>query len=235
MRESCIRSAVALLFGASAFAQAPDVTASVVAGTWAHYGEANGFLAYSFRTTMCNIGDAPLAVQPYFDAPVVAKNLFRIAEGRIVQIGYGFQVIRICALNEPGCAACQSTACGSLGAGCADTSAISDGSIGWGKWGIDANRGEWPVIPDDPTGDPGPINGRIQVAASALGIPGAVYIAENQIISGHDQQVGFGANNVSWREADLAIPTSPASTGPTYIGEPAIFAWRAEHADVRIV
>jgi len=234
MRQPFTSLGILLLFSTSAPAQVPDVTASVVAQSWQYYGEVDGFRAYSFRTTICNIGDAPLDVDPYFDTPVVAKNLFRIADGRIVQLGYGFPVVRVCALNESSCGSCQATACDTLGVGCADTTSISDGSIGWGKWIIDANRGEWPVIPPGPSGDPPVLNGRIQVAIADVGIPGAIYVAENQVVSGHDQQAGSGANNLSWREVDLSNPTSPINVGPTNVGEPAIFAWRAEHVGVLI-
>jgi len=223
-----------LLGARTAAAQTPDIAPSSLAFDWHYYGSSGALSAYSFGTTLCNVGDAPIAWDYPLDMPVVGQNLFRIADGRIEQLGYGYLAPRFCALNIDDCGTCQPTNCATLGSGCSDVSALHDGGSGWAKYAIDGNRGAWTSVPPGPSGDPLVINGRIQVLTSALGQVDATYVAETQAVSGHDQRSGSGVNNTSWCFVDFSTPSSPQTAAAAYLGEPALFAWRAVHQDVVI-
>ncbi|MCP3916001.1 MAG: hypothetical protein GY711_10635, partial [bacterium] len=121
-----------------------------------------------------------------------------------------------------------------LGIGCADTygAGLNDGQFGWAKWGIEATRGEWFVIPPGPTNDSGTVRGRLQIETAKLNDANAVYVAEGQYVSGHDQQAGLGQNNQSWRY--VQGNTNLTNIGGMHMFEPGIFAWQNTHSDVVI-
>ncbi|MCP3919929.1 MAG: hypothetical protein GY711_30740 [bacterium] len=227
-----------LISAVSVQGQAPDLAVSNVGGAdgMGLLGQAGGVHAYSVAVTSCNVGDTPVSWSPPFDMPVTGQNAYRIVDGRIEMLGYSFLKAGFCAINEASCGTCEPTPCSSLGVGCASTNVATtmDGAFGWAKWPIDAARGAWSVLPPDPTGDPGPINGRLQIASAALGDPGSIYVVEIHHVSGHDHLAGLAQNNQSWRYVDLMQPAQPTLIGGTRMFEPAIFAWSDTHAGVMI-
>jgi hypothetical protein len=214
-----------------ALAQGPDLVVSHVgrSNSWTFHGETGGLAAYSFRNTTCNLGDVPVNWNP-----VLVENLYQLIDGGIRQLGAGFAIPKTCALNELGCGTCQLTSCSTLGVGCADTSAVNDGAIGWGRWQIDGNLGTWSGTPLGPCCEPATLAGRVFAPVVDLEDPAGRIIAESQFVSEHDQAFGNGANNASWTEMIVPDHTFPSGTGITAIGQPAIFAWQDQFPDVQI-
>ncbi len=214
-----------------ALAQGPDLVVSHVGrnNSWTFHGETGGQAAYSFRNTTCNLGNVEVNWNP-----VLVENLYQVIDGGIRQLGAGFAVPKTCALNKSGCGTCQPTTCVSLGIGCADTSAVNDGALGWGRWQIDGNLGTWSGSPSGPCCEHPTLAGRIFAQVSDLEDPAGRIIAESLFINEHDQSFGNGANNASWTEMLVPDHRFPNGTGTTAVGEPAIFAWQDQFPDVQI-
>ncbi|MCP3916002.1 MAG: hypothetical protein GY711_10640 [bacterium] len=212
----------------------PDVAVSRVNDNAAYYGEVGGIGAFSISTTSCNVGNVVIDWLDPWDMPVIAQNMFMIKDGHIEHLGYSFLKDSFCAVSEPTCGTCQPTNCNTLGIGCADTygAGLNDGRNGWAKWGIEATRGEWFVIPPGPTNENNTIRGRLQVEMAKLNDANAVYLVEGQYVSGHDQQAGLGHNNQSWRY--VQGNTNMNNIGGMHMFEPGIFAWQNTHDDVML-
>jgi len=214
----------------SATAIAQDFDASVVGDPF-YEGQAGGISAWSLRTTSCNIGSV---VVQWNDgagqAPVIATNIYRVANGRFEQLGSGWLKYSFCAVNEGSCGSCMGTDCNTLGIGCADTygSSLNDGANGGGgKWQIPPTTGGW-VFPGPRVTSSGslPLRGRINTEIARMTEPGARVFMETHYISEHDQMAGNGRNNATWREANVNSATSLSNLGPNRRGDPAIFAWQ---------
>ena len=230
-------------------ADAQDVAVSRIGGTgddFQYYGQAEGKHAYSFGTTSCNVGPIPIWWYTHDSGgspganqhPVIAQNLFRIADGRIEQLGQSFLKHGFCAVNETTCGTCIPTSCDTLGVGCADTygSGLNDGRFGGAKSDIDATSGAntYPLVTPPTTGSM-TIRGRLQVDVTEWALPGEIYLAEAQYVSEHDQLAGNGRNNASWREVEVDPSTfAVQAVGPTMMGDPAIRAWEALETGVTI-
>jgi len=207
----------------------PDIALSGVgaSGTINH-GLSGTRRAYSFGTTSCNVGDAPVNWYSGIgnDHPVIGQNMFRIDNGRIEQLGYSFLKHGFFALSQPGCAAtpCQGTNGSQLGIGCADTygPGLNDGTDGASKSSVNATLGTYNGNPG-PSGDPGTINGRLQVKDSEL--TGTLLI-EGQYVSEHDHSWGLARNNVSWIRVNASGAGNLSLSGSITRYEPGIMAWR---------
>ena len=231
-----------LLACASVPGIAQDVAVSRVAQNGlalSHLGELNGTRAYSMATTSCNVGNIPIdwIQEPSNRHPVIAQNMFRIHAGRIEQLGQSWLKHGFCAVNENTCGTCQMSSCATLGIGCADTysSSLNDGRNGGAKSDINPTTGEHSdpyTLPS--TGDDA-IRGRLQIHESELGLPGAIYLAEAQYVSAHDQLAGNARNNASWLELDTSDPRMVSGIGTTSMGDPAIMAWPLFDPDARVI
>ncbi|MFT5150272.1 MAG: hypothetical protein ACI841_000253 [Planctomycetota bacterium] len=206
----------------------PDIAVSGVGNNdWRNFGTANGIRAYSWATTSCNVGDE--VVNWYSgignDHPLIAQNMYRVQDGRIEMLGYSFLKHGFCAINENSCGSCQNTSCDTLGLGCADTysSGLNDGSGGASKRSVNATLGTYSGNPG-PVGDPGTINGRLQVIETELT---GTLIAETQYVSEHDHSNGLARNNASWRQVAVADGGDLSGSGPVNMFDPGIFAWQA--------
>lgn len=239
MHRILLLTAVALL---AAPGRAQDLTISRIGsdGTdFRYYGTSNGINAYSFATTACNVGEIP--IDWYASGsnrhPVIAQNFFRIQGDRIEQLGQSWLKHGFCAVNETTCGDCQDTPCTSLGIGCADTysSGLNDGQNGGPKSDIDPVIGYHPHPYEGPSSGDSTVRGRLQVLASDLAIPGAIYIAEAQYVTNHDQLAGNVRNNASHRAIDTNNPSHIVASGPIAIGEPAIMAWAQLDPAVQVV
>ena len=234
-------AAATALLASTAFAQ--DVAVSKVAGNgfsdYAYYGQSGGVAAYSMASTSCNVGNVVIEWNDSIGkAPVIAQNMFRIHDGRIVQLGYSWLKDSFCAVSEPSCGSCQATPCDTLGIGCADTygSGLNDGAGGVAKFRVNPTTGEWPASWGAGPSGPLPLRGRLQMPVSELADPNSVYVSEIQYISEHDQMAGNGLNNSSWHECRWTSSSlnSLTNTGGIHMFEPAIYAWQVEHPDVDI-
>jgi hypothetical protein len=223
-------------------AQAQDLTVSRVGseGTdFKYWGTSGGVNAYSMAATSCNVGDIP--IDWYANGsnrhPVIGQNMFRIADNQFVQLGQSWLKHGFCAVNETTCGTCQNTPCTTLGIGCADTysASLNDGQGGGPKSDVDPTGGNHPHPYNGPSSGNATLRGRLQVQATDLAIPGAIYIAEAQYVTKHDQTAGNVRNNASWRRINTTDPTHITAIGTTNIGDPAIYAWAAFDPTVQIV
>ena len=69
---------------------------------------------------------------------------------------------------------------------------------------------------------------------SELQDPGALYFAEGQYLSEHDQLAGNARNNYGWRPILFPTPDNIDNTGVTQMGDPAMYAWQASTDGVLI-
>ena len=244
MHLSTRACAALLLVGAAA---AQDISVSQLginnnAESYQYWGMSGGIRAYSIATTACNVGDVDVQwMDSIKKAPIIGTNLFRMrSDGQFQQLGYGFVKYSFCALDEgqngcPGSCSPNGT-CDWLSPDCSDTywATLNDGKNGGAKWQIDPVTGAWPAgSVQGPTGDP-TIRGRIQVKNTELQDGGALYFAEGQYLSEHDQFAGNIRNNWAWRPIVFTSPTNIDNIGTTQMGDPAIYAWQANANGVHI-
>lgn len=68
----------------------PDLSVSEITPV-ATYGTVDGIIAYSFGTTICNIGDTQAEwIDGTNQHPLVSQTLYRLADGQVQQIGIAF-------------------------------------------------------------------------------------------------------------------------------------------------
>ncbi len=212
---------------------------------WAYYGTSGGIRAFSMASTACNVGTQ---TGVWIDGssgrhPVISQNMYRLLAGRFEQIGQSWLKHSFCAVSEFTCGACQTTSCGTLGIGCADTywATLNDGGAGGPKSlinpaGVLANGGTHnnhghPL----PTGNAA-IRGRLQISDVDINAGGQNF-AEVHYIT-HDEELGDARNNnASWREV-LLTTTSITGWGigqASVTREPAFLVWDDIHPDAVIV
>src|ERR1051326_5422465 len=75
---------------------------------WTPSGAVGGIRAYSIGTTACNVGDAKLSWHANTNQhPVIAQNMYRLANGRFEQIGQAWVKNGFFATNESYCTPCS--------------------------------------------------------------------------------------------------------------------------------
>ncbi|HEX2838468.1 MAG TPA: hypothetical protein VHN77_10105 [Phycisphaerales bacterium] len=225
--------------GASMAAIGADIVYTSVTGVTT-YGPVSGKYAYALGSWTCNIGDLPVEwnIAGMNGAPGLAMNIYRIHDGRLVQLGQSFVKHSCCAAEGPGCAteAGQSMTCtttaGSteLGIGCLDSYSSSYNG-GQSRLGPKSAVNPWTgVFGTYSTGLGDAIFKRCQVNQtdmSSVSFPGAQWIAEGVYVSTRDAQSGNRNNNASYRlvtNAGNGATLTP--TGAQFLGKPAIQAWR---------
>ncbi len=135
----------------------------------------------------------------------------------------------------------QSTNCGTLGIGCADTywATLNDGASGGPKSQINPagqGSGGTHVHPYSSPSGPTAIRGRLQISDADINAGGKNF-AEVHYIT-HDEPLTSRNNNASWREVNLSLTSiSGVFSGQASVHflEPAIMAWQDEDPDVVIV
>ncbi len=203
-----------------------------------HWGGVGGVHAYSFAAVACNTGDADL---DWFATtnrhPVLASQIYRLADGRFEQIGLGFVKHESTALQMNLCGPCTpADGLEHLGAGCSTTgsAAVAGNQAGLGpRTEVNPATGAFP-FPFSGAGETGnAIFKRLRADAADLTVPGARYFVEGLYLSPDDAAAGNGHNNASWREVNVQPTTLNMSpTGPTAAGQPALFAWQQADAGV---
>ncbi|MHC4909947.1 MAG: hypothetical protein ACYTF9_09535 [Planctomycetota bacterium] len=205
--------------------------------------------AFSAASTSCNIGSATAQwISGHSGGsagkhPVIAQNVYRLLDGKFEQIGQSWLKHSFCAVSEPTCGDCQSTSCGTLGIGCADTYwATLNGDQG--DLGPRHEINPWPAVgvpthtasPTFPGGPSGTINGRMQIRQGDIDAGGDNFF-EIQYIT-HDEPYARRYNNSSWRPVNLSS-TSISGIGS---GQPsvrfqefAMHAWKDADPEVDIV
>ncbi len=231
---------------------------------------------YAIGTNSCNVGSYPVdwcddPSLPSFcrmetsewhpfapaagdDHSVISQNLYRLKDGRFLQIGASFLKHGFLSLNT-GDADCvwndegkPNTSCvgppaggAQLGTGCTDFYGSGlNGSRPLGRRSdVQIAGADHPTNPagGDTTDDH---DQRIVVAESDLDPaqnPGALYWGEGHYAVRDDARAGNGLNNASHRQMTVgALPQLNLSfTGPTVRELPAIYAWQAVDSAVEIV
>jgi Dockerin type I domain len=216
---------------------------------WTTGSAIGGLRAYSVATTSCNIGSQPL---DWFTGPgsrrhpVIAQNMYRLANGRFEQIGQSWLKHGFCALQMNLCQSCTpvgNCCCSQLGVGCSDPYSASRNG-GFGNLGprseINPHLGTNLGGHASPTGNSS-LRGRILVREDDLNRtlhPGAIFFVEGHYVAEDDAQFGEMTNdnnNASYRAMIVNQNSFFIGLGGGTVREkPAIQAWKAVDPDVDI-
>ncbi len=218
---------------ATTAAAGPDIIVGDITGT-VHYGQVGGIHAYAIAPTLCNVGDAPVGYSiTDADHPIVISNLYRIHNNRFEQIGMSWAYNTTIPIETAVCGTCTpSGSFQSLGVGCSDPHGAG---LAGSQQGLSRRSEVEPhagviAFPQDgiqTTGDA--IFKRLQVAESDLP---AFPLVELMVVAPDDSAAGNTINNTSWRQGFITASLAIVLSGPTAVGQPAIFAWAAEGATV---
>jgi hypothetical protein len=220
----------------------PDVVVFELPSTY-DWGASGGVRAYSVGTTSCNRGDTPLSwISSSNQHPVIAQNLYRVTlpdanppveHGKMEMLGMSWLKHGFLSLNQNGvCGTCTQPPMGGsqLGVGCSDpySASLNGSQSGLGpRSEVNAFTGYFVYPHLVPTGTP-VLAGRIQVRESeVINDPTSYeYFVEGQYVSPDDAVAGNGMNNASHRQVTVS-GTNLNTTGVTFEGMPAIYAWQA--------
>lgn len=201
------------------------------------YGPVGTIQAYIFGTGTCNIGNQNISWLSN-GTPGVAFNVFRLHNGRMMQLGQSFVKTACCAAAGNGCGlACNGQGGSVLGAGCLDVY-----SSGWNaqqnrlmpRSQINPFTGSFGVIP---AGSGNAIWRRCQVEQaelSAANFPGALFFGEGVYVGTEDCTFNNRNNNASYRRVTVDASYNMSVTGSTVLYQPAITAWRANGLGVGV-
>ena len=234
-----------------AYGQGTDVIVGSLPSV-ANYTADGDFDAFAVGTTSCNVGDETLVwIASTNQHPVIGANMYRLKDGRFEQIGmswlkHGFTALQgtLCE-DDPANPDCVPHFNGTaLGVGCSDPySAGLNGSQG----GLGPRYEVNPVTGDFPypyTTFPlvsASTDRRLKVHIDDLDPDlntGAVYFVDGHYIHPEDAEAGNDDNNASWRPVNVFTAGTDnynvSTTGSTVRGEPAVYAWQNEDAEVEI-
>src|SRR5262245_33876296 len=211
------------------------------------WGTIGGITAYSYPGTACNVGTCWADWIPGDNRhPVIGQNMFKLKDGRFEQIGQSWIKHVAAADTGPVCGTCNPGDSVHMGVNCSDTHGTG-GSQGNGtqfrlgdKAYVNAYTGYYPY-PQSNLGQTGDaIYKRLQVHNYDLDPavnPGAKYFAEMHYLQYQDASNGHGENNASYRALTVSGSSeddvyTAALAGPTFVGQPAIMAWKAADPSV---
>ncbi len=231
----------------------PDLALSSIAGITSLGREGthpDGVNGLSFSTTICNVGDTVAAWRAPMDEahPGVALQLYRVGvddDGveRLQQIGLSWVSHGFAAVGQSFCEACAFVPdITLLPAGCSTTSSATTlGDRFWlgprGEWSAHAQA--WTCLASYFDGTPvdcirdengaglGPVDHRLVVRDDDLGLPGATYFYEANVLAADDVDV---TNSIASRECTMVWTgttwafQTPVLRNPTTPG-PAVLRW----------
>ena len=242
-------SAIAALAASCGVAAAvPDVICGTLDDV-NHYGTTGDIRAYSVGTTACNAGDVNL---DWYDGapnhPVISCTIYKLKDGRLEQLGVTFVKHSFASLQGNACG----FGCGSggtfreLGPGCSDPygAGLNGSQARLGpRSEINAFNGQfvYPFTTINQSGNT--IFKRIQVPMAEMPDTSAQFFVEGQyVIKDEIQPDGtpyidddpnsewFGRpvnwNNASYERMTVSSSGSAGTTGSTYRGRAAIYAWQ---------
>ncbi len=210
------------------FSSGADVILSDIQST-SHYGPVGSMHAYAIGSHTCNVGDGNLGWGSSWDgSPLLAMNMYRLADGRLMQIGQAWGKTGCCAAAGSGCGLpCNGNGGSVLGAGCLDVY-----GAGWngGQFGlaarsnVNAYTGE---MVDADGGGGSAVFKRLQVDTPDLSVDGALYFVEGVYVGVDDAPAGNAMNNASYRRVTVSMPSGDLTLqDSTVVGFPALRAWR---------
>ncbi len=237
-----ITAIAALAASCGIAAAAPDVICGTLDDV-NHYGIINGISAYAVGTTACNNGDVNLDwIDNSPNHPVIQVSIYRLADGRMEQLGVSFVKHSFASLQGNACG----FGCGpggtfsALGPGCSDPygAGLNGSQTDLGpRSEINAWDGQfvYPYTSINQSGNA--IYKRIQVQRTDMQTAGALYFAEGQYVIkdefGHFQADGVtptSYNNVSYKRMNIQASGSASTTGGTRREKSAMIAWQ-EHGN----
>lgn len=235
LTRACLAVAALTLSAGLANAQAvgADVVLSDVTNT-TNYGAVSGIRGYAIGSNTCNIGTANLG-WINGGSPGLGMNGFRLAGGRITQIGQSFAKTACCAAAGSGCGSCNGAGGNLLGSGCLDVY-----SSGWN--GGQSRLGPRSVINGN-NGQVGSYSGvtgdaifrRLQIRQTDLATPGAIYFIEGVYVATDDATTpGAPYNNASYKRVTVNANYDLTVTGAISVGKPAIYAWKEHGLGVNV-
>jgi hypothetical protein len=195
------------------------------------YGPIAGIRAYVFDTATCNMGDTDIAWISD-GSPGVGFNLYRLHDGRLIQIGQSWTKVACCAAPMGGCGLpCNGGGGDILGSGCRDVY-----SSAWNATQVRlmprSQVNPWTAqFGSIPSFSGNAVDRRLQVAQADLlasSFPGAIYIAEGVYVATGEAGPATKHNNASYRIANINQATFQmtfAGMPPMAQGIPAIQAW----------
>ena len=209
------------------FGVGPDVIYSNFTSV-ASYGSIGGIRGYILDSFTCNVGTQDLLWGDSHDGtPVLAMNAYRLLDGRLEQIGMSWVKHACCAAAGSGCGfPCNGNGGSVLGSGCRDVY-----GTGWngiqGRLGLRSNINAYSGELSSATGGSGDaIFKRLQIRESDLNLSNALYFMEGVYVASDDAPAGNSLNNATYRRANMNASFDISPTGTTFLGAPAIFAWR---------
>lgn len=213
-------------------APGPDVVLSDIQSV-ASYGPVGQIRAYSIGSHTCNIGTQSL-LWVNNGTPALAMNLYRLHNGRLMQIGMSWGKHACCVANSNAPAICGMTcSAGGFGlrVGCLDvyTATWNAGQARLGpRSGINPYTGAF--SPLSGTGA-NAVDRRLQVHESDLSttnFPGALFFTEGVYVGSDDAAAGNWLNNASYRRVGFSGFTMNLPGGAAmHATLPAIYAWQA--------
>jgi hypothetical protein len=214
---------------AGALGAGADIVYTGISGVTT-YGPVNGKLAYALGSQTCNIGDQN-SEWTNGGLPGLAMNVYRIHDGRIVQLGQSHVKHSCCAAAGNGCGlTCNGVGGSQLGVGCLDSYGSSYNG-GFTRLGPKSGINPWTGVHSTySTASGDAIYKRAQVLQSDMNtttFANAVWITEGVYVALRDAQAGNRNNNASYRRVtNTGNGTTLTVTGTTQVGMPAIQAWR---------
>ncbi len=208
----------------------------------AWYATIGEYSSYAVGTTSCNAGDAPVQWTASDNQhPVIAQNIFRLANGRLDHIGQSWVKHGFSSVNGTFCGPCTQPPGGStqLGIGCSDPygSGLNGSQGGLGpRSQINPLTGAYPYPYSAPAVTDG-LSRRLLVKTSDIAPasnPGAVFYAESQYIAADDATWNNGTNNASFRRINVSSTSSVSMTAATQQRRSALYAWRDADPTVTI-
>ena len=193
-----------------------------------YWGSSGGIHAYSLSSHTCNLGDANLPWNS--TSPLLGMNAYKLANGRLEQIGMSWLKNATVAAAGSGCGLpCNGSGGSQLGAGCRDIYGASynggQGILG-PRSACNAFTGQYP----GPSGGSGnAIYKRLQISTSDIDPnqnAGALYFSEGVYVAATDASAGNALNNASYKQFTVELSFQIFPVGPMHVGEPAIMAWR---------
>jgi len=219
----------------------PDVIVARIDGVTYHGVGAGGIVAFSFGTTVCNVGDtASDWIADTNRHPVISQSMFRLKEGRFEQIGLSWLKHGFFATSGTFCTGglpCNGDPSGThLGAGCSDVySAFLNGQQGnMSPRGIMDPYTGYFDFPYSAPASPAVIGRRLQAEFTDISVlfnPDALYFLEGHIVSPDDAEAGNQDDNASYRRirfsgSESVVFISVVAVDATEQQKVAVRAWK---------
>jgi len=230
MRTNILSALITLCIVSAAWARpGPDVTLLNIPDTTNH-GVVGNVRAYSIGSNTCNIGNQNLLWLSN-GTPGLAMNMYRLQDGRLIQLGMSWVKTACCAGATTGCGgSCNGQGGSLLGVGCLDTY-----SSGWNsqqsrlapRWAINGFTGAFQTFSGN-SGDA--VFKRLQVSQADLvsaNFPNALYFLEGLYVGSDDAANSNSYNNATYRRVTVDQGTFNITLqGAAQTTVPAIAAWR---------